>query len=79
MDRTQGYNAEQNKSLRERQLYDLTDMWNLRNKTEDHRGRELKIKQDKTREGDKPEETLNHRKQTEGCWRGGGEGNRVTW
>ena len=29
-------------------------MWNLRNKTEGHRGREEKIKQDKIREGYKP-------------------------
>ena len=29
-------------------------MWNLRNKTEDHRAREEKIKQDEIREGDKP-------------------------
>ena len=29
-------------------------MWNWRNKTEDHRGREKKIKQDKIRERDKP-------------------------
>ena len=41
-------------AIRERQLYDLTHMWNLRNKTEDHRGREEKIKQDEIREGDKP-------------------------
>ena len=34
--------------------YDFTHMWNLRNKTEYHRGREGKIKQDETREGDKP-------------------------
>ena len=55
MDGTRRYYAEQNKSIRERQLsYDLTDMWNLRNKTEDHRGREGKIKQDETRVGDKP-------------------------
>ena len=41
--------------LRERQLsYDLADMWNLRNKAEDHRGIEEKMKQDETREGDKP-------------------------
>ena len=39
-------------------------MWNLRNKTEDHRGRE-EIKQDEIKEGDKPQETLNYRKQTE--------------
>ena len=44
----------------------------MRNKTEDNWGREEKIKQDKIREGDKPSETLNHRKQTEGHW--GGEG-----
>ena len=51
---TTGYYAKRDKSLRKRQLsYDLTDMWNLRNKAEDHRGREKKIKQDKTREGDK--------------------------
>jgi len=29
-------------------------MWNLRNKTEDHTGREGKIKQDEIREEDKP-------------------------
>jgi len=28
-------------------------MWNLRNKAGDHRGREGKMKQDETREGDK--------------------------
>ena len=55
MDGTRGYYAEGNKSIRERQLsYDLTDMWNVRNKTEDHRGIEEKITQDETREGDKP-------------------------
>ena len=52
---TTGYYAKRNKSIKERQLsYDLTDMWKLRNNTEDHRGREVKIKQDKIREGDKP-------------------------
>ena len=55
MDETRGYYAKRNKSTRERQLsYDLTDMQNLRNKAEDHRGREEKTKQDETREGDKP-------------------------
>ena len=54
MDVTRRYYAKRNKSVVETQLsYDLTDMWNLRNKTEDHRGREEKIKQDKTREGGK--------------------------
>ena len=41
---TGGYYAKQNKGVRESQLYDLTDKWNSRNKTEDHRGREGKIK-----------------------------------
>ena len=55
MDGTRGYYAELNKSIRERQIsYDLTDKKKLRNKTEDHRGREGKMKQDETREGDKP-------------------------
>ena len=55
MDGTRGYYAKRNKSIRERRLpYDLTDMRNLRNKAEDHRGREEKMKQDETREGDKP-------------------------
>ena len=49
-------------------------MRDLRNKTEDHRGRQRKMKQDEMREGDKPYETLNLRKQTEGCWGGRGEG-----
>ena len=55
MDETRGYYAKQNKSIRERQVsYDLTDMRNFRNKTKDHRGRKGKMKQDETREGDKP-------------------------
>ena len=37
-----------------RQLYNLAHMWNLRNKTEELKGREGKIKQEKIREGDKP-------------------------
>ena len=53
MDGTREYYAKQNKSIRKRQLScDLTRMWNLRNKMEDHRRREDKIKQDKIREGD---------------------------
>ena len=45
VDGARGYYAEQNKSIRERQLsYDFTYMWNLRNKMEAHRGRERKIK-----------------------------------
>ena len=34
--------------------HDLTDMRNLRNKAEDHRGKEEKMKQNETRGGDKP-------------------------
>ena len=42
-----------NKSIRQRQLsYELTHIWNLRNKTEDSWGRK-KIKQDEIREGNK--------------------------
>ena len=33
-------------------------MWNLRNKTEDHREQVGKIKQGKVREGDKPQRLL---------------------
>ena len=44
MDGTKGYYAKQNKSIRERLPYDITHMWILRNKTEDHRGREEKNK-----------------------------------
>ena len=42
----------------EKELYDLTHMWNLRNKTEDHREQVGKIKQGKIREGDKPQRLL---------------------
>ena len=44
--------------------YDFTPMWNLRNKTNDHMGRGKK-----RIEGNKPQETLNHREQTEGWWK----------
>ena len=45
MDGTRGYYAKRNKLITERQVpCDLTDTWNLRNKTEDHRGREEKHK-----------------------------------
>ena len=50
-------------------------MWNLRNTTEDHKRREEKIKQDEIRKG----ETLNHRKQTEGSWRGRSWRDGVNW
>ena len=42
-------------SQSEKDNYHIISMvWNLRNKTEDHWGREGKIKQDEIREGDKP-------------------------
>ena len=46
-------------------------------KTDEHRGREGKIRQDKNREKGKPKETLNYREQSEGCWRGEGWGDGV--
>ena len=39
-------------SRRKTKSYDFTHMWNLRNKTDEHRGREGKIRQNK--EGGKP-------------------------
>ena len=39
------YYAEWSKSVRERQIsYDFTHTWNLRNKTDEHGGREGKIR-----------------------------------
>ena len=44
VDGTRGYYAKRNKSVRERQiLYDFIDRWNLRYKTDEHKGREAKI------------------------------------
>ena len=40
-------------SQSEKELFDFTHMWNLRNKTEDHRGRKGEIQQEEIREGDK--------------------------
>ena len=45
VDGTGGYYAKQNKSVRERQIsYDFIHMWNLRNSTDEHKGREGKIR-----------------------------------
>ena len=67
MDGAREYNARQNKSIRERQIpYDLTHMWNLRNRTNEQRKRE--------RERETKKQTLNYREQTwlpEGRWVGG--------
>ena len=46
-------------------------MWNIRNSAEDHRER-WETMGKKMREGDKPWETLNSGKQTEGYWSRGG-------
>ena len=54
MDGTRGYYAKQNNSIRERELsFEFTGMQNLRNKTEEPKGREEKIKADEIRAGDK--------------------------
>ena len=48
MDGTRVYNAKWNKSARERQIpYDFTYTWNLRNKTDEHRRKEEKIKRER--------------------------------
>ena len=45
VDGTRKYYAKPNKSGRERHTtYDFIHMWNLRNKTDEHRGREGKIR-----------------------------------
>ena len=60
------------KLVRERQIsYDFTHMRTLRDKTDEHKGRETKYK---NREGDKTEETHKYGEQTEGYWRGFGRG-----
>ena len=56
MDGTRRYYAKGNKSIRERQLYGFTHMWNIRNSTEDHRGREGKLN------GKKSERETNHKR-----------------
>ena len=67
---TGGYHAEQNKSIRERQLsYDFTHKKNMRNCIKDHRGREGKTKWEEIREREKPLETLKQGKENEGYWR----------
>ena len=49
MEETRGYYAKRIKLIRERQpSYDLTHRWNLRNKTEEHRGREGKLNKTKS-------------------------------
>ena len=52
--------------------YDFTHMKTLRDKTDEHKGRETKII---NREGDKTEETHKYGEQTGGYWRGCGRRN----
>ena len=47
MDGARVYYAMQNKSVREQIPYDFTHMWSLKNKTDEHRGREGKNKKKK--------------------------------
>ena len=50
-DGTGVYSAKRNKSGRERQIaYDFTHVWNLRNTTDGHRGREAEIDQNRRRQ-----------------------------
>ena len=44
VDRTRVYYAKWNQSVRERQIYYFTHMWNLRKKKYEHRVREAKIR-----------------------------------
>ena len=53
MDGARVYCAKHNKSFRERQIpYDFIHMWNLRNKTDEHR--ETKTERERERERGKP-------------------------
>ena len=52
-------------------LYDFLHMWKLRNRTNEHRGREGKINRLKTEREANHKRLLNTEKK-QGCWRGGG-------
>ena len=67
MDEARVYYAKQNKPVSEKQIpYDFTQMWNLRNVTDEHREEEI--------EGQIIKQTLHHREQTKGYWKGSGWG-----
>ena len=52
MDGTRMHYAKQNKSGKERQIsYDVTHIWNLRNKTDEHRRREEEIRKTERERG----------------------------
>ena len=65
VDEARVYYAKQNKSVKKRQIPYLTHIWNLRNKTDEHIGREERRERGKQTIRD----TLNNWEQTEGCWR----------
>ena len=47
MDEAREYYTKRNKSVREKQIpYDFTHMWNLRNKTNEQRGKKREINQE---------------------------------
>jgi len=50
-------------------------MWNLRNKTDEHRGREGKIRQTERETNHKRLLTIGNK---QGCWRGGGWEDGIT-
>ena len=49
-------------------IFDFTHMWNLRNKTDEHRDR------DREGGGQTRKQTFNYGEQTEGYWKEGGQG-----
>ena len=64
MDGTKEYYAKGNKSVSERQIsYHFTHKWNLRNKTNEQRG--------KKRKRSKPRNSPNYREKPDGCQREG--------
>ena len=72
VDGARDYDAKQYKSVRERQIpYDFTQMWNLRNKTNEQR-KEGERERERERETEK--QTLNYREQTDDYERGWGMG-----
>ena len=79
MDGTGRYYAEQNKSIRERQLsYGFTYMWNIRNSMEDIRRSKGKLKEGKQK-GTQTMRDYGFQETNWGFWRGGRWGERLAW
>ena len=53
-------------------------MWNIRNSAENHRGREGKLNRKKSERETDHGRFPNYGKETEGQWRGSGQGDGVT-